>query len=154
MGFKKTKMLEIEKRHQGQPPKWKDPEELQALIDAYFLECKNNQEEVVTKDGLVVKVNRPEVPTIAGLAYHIGVDRHTVYNYAYKDAFFHTIKKARDYVLQRMERKLSNADSQVVGTIFLAKNYGYSDKNEIEHSGEISIVDAFLREGRTDGSDE
>lgn len=105
----------------GQPPKWETPEELQEDIDMYIKVC--------TDEG------RPL--TIAGLAVALGVDRHTIYNYEKKDEFFHIIKKARDHILSFLEEKLMMEGK--AGQIFLAKNYGYADRQEIESSGTNSI---------------
>jgi DNA-binding XRE family transcriptional regulator len=112
----------------GRPPKYTNKEELQAKIDAYFEEC----------------ALEPSIPTIAGLAYAIGLDRQTVYNYAEKDEFIDTIKTARDYVLNRIEKKLVNSTGNVGGSIFIAKNYGYKDEKTLQ--AKISIED-ILEEG-------
>ena len=98
----------------GAPSKFGTPEEMEAKIDAYFLECDEQ--------------NRPY--TIAGLGYALGVDRKTVYNYSIKDNFFHIIKRAREKVLVSLEEKMIKEGRP--GQIFVGKNYGYADKVEIE----------------------
>lgn len=100
----------------GQPPKWDSPEKLQKDIDKYFKDC-----EVTHKPY-----------TIAGLAYALGVSRTTIYNYSYKDEFFNTIKKARDRVMAYIEEQAIIKGN--AGTIFIMKNYGYTDKQEIDAS--------------------
>lgn len=97
----------------GRPPIWKTADELQEKIDEYFSYCKDND----------------ETPNIAGLAYFCGVSRETIYNYSEKDQFFDTLKKARDYVMYRMESRAIDGGAPA-GTIFLLKNYGYSDRYE------------------------
>jgi hypothetical protein len=118
----------------GRPLKFKTKEELQEKIDNYFQECRNHTKEVVVA-GKLTNVKDPQVPTIAGLAYSLEVHRETIYSYAEKDQFSDTIKKARDYILMCMENKMANVDGKIAGTIFLAKNYGYTDSQKIEHSG-------------------
>jgi len=91
---------------------------------------------IITKDG-ILDVISPKVPTIAGLAYAIGVDRQTVYNYEKNQEYFDIIKRARDYILAEIESAAINDDVNNGPVIFVMKNYGYSDKQEIEHSGGI-----------------
>lgn len=116
----------------GRPMKFNNPDELQFAIDKYFNECKENKRTVITKTGDVIEIPDPRIPCIAGLAYALGVDRQTIYNYADKDDFFGTIKKARDYIFSLIEDGLTNDTINPTGKIFLAKNYGYTDKKEIE----------------------
>ena len=125
----------------GRPLLFKTPEELQEKIDSYFKECKSNKGEIVTKDGNIIKVNQPLNPTIAGLAYALGVDRQTVYNYESKDQFFDTIKTARDYIISQIENKLMNSSGNVTGPIFLAKNYGYTDNRHVTQESTVKIVE-------------
>lgn len=123
----------------GQPPKFETPEDLQKCIDKY-------------KDYLE-DTGKP--PTIAGLAYYTGIDRGTIYNYKEKDEFFNTIKAFRDYVIMTYE-EYSITNSSVAGVIFLLKNYGYSDKQEIEHSGkttQVVIVDDIDDDIADEGDD-
>ena len=98
----------------GQPPRFKNKEELQECIDRYkeYLEDTKSP------------------PTVAGLAYYTGIDRQTIYNYKEKDEFFGTIKGFMDYILFRWEEYgITNSSA---GLIFMMKNYGYTDKQEIE----------------------
>lgn len=94
---------------------WKDPAELETLVDGYFAECTNEE--------------RP--PTICGLALHLGCDRKTLTNYAHKDEFFPTIKKARQRVEAYLEASLYSGS--VAGVIFnLKNNFDWKDKTEVE----------------------
>ena len=99
----------------GRPKKWATPEALQQDINKYWKYCETEQ--------------RP--PTIAGLAYYVNVDRHTIYNYKNDDEFFHTIKKARERIMMYMEESAAMGVGGA-GNIFLMKNYGYKDKHEVE----------------------
>lgn len=100
----------------GQPPKWASPEELQQDVDRYFDYCKEEEKH----------------PTIAGLAYYTGVDRHTIYNYSYKDEYFHIIKKARDRIMMGLEQTAIEKGN--AGTIFVMKQYGYTDRQEVTNN--------------------
>lgn len=110
----------------GRPLIFETNEELKEAVDKYFDYCSENK--------------KPE--TIAGLAYYLDVDRTTIYNYESRDEFFHTIKRARDRILAGLEEALFMEGKS--GQIFLAKNYGYSDKQELEHSGVvINLIDSI-----------
>lgn len=108
----------------GRPMLWKDPEQLQSLIEEYYKECKER-----------------EVPiTMAGLAVALYCDRGTLINYSRKDQFFSVIKRARELVNAKLEEHLMSGKPPI-GAIFLGKNnFGYVDKQEVEHSGEMSIT--------------
>lgn len=102
----------------GQPPKFCTPEQLQECIDKYKKYLKENK----------------KPPTIAGLAYYIGIDRKTIWNYKQKDEFFPTIKDFVDYILMTYEER--GLTDSTAGLIFLLKNYGYTDKQEIDHTND------------------
>jgi len=96
------------------------PKELEKKIKEYYEYCD--------------KFKKPL--TIAGLAVFLGVDRNTVYNYQKKgDEYFRIIKKARDKVLASLEERAVTKGN--AGVIFILKNYGYTDKQEISYSKEI-----------------
>ena len=107
-----------EKNKGGRPLKYKTVEELQSDINGYFAE--------------------EETPTMAGLAFHLGIDRQTLYNYEKRDKFFDTIKRARNQIVVELEKALMREGR--AGQIFLAKNYGYTDKQEHEHTGEVGVT--------------
>jgi hypothetical protein len=97
----------------GQPRKWESPEKLDADIKEYFEYCRVNK--------------RPL--TIAGMAAYLGCDRQTIYNYSYKDEYFDVIKKARNKIIAYIEEELMIKGT--AGQIFVAKQYGYKDTQEI-----------------------
>ena len=101
----------------GRPRIWDTPDELQTAIDSYFEYCDKNEKPY----------------TIAGLAVFLDVDRQTIYNYEKKQRYFDTIKKARDRVYNYMEEWAMIKGN--AGTIFLMKNYGYTDRQEVNIEG-------------------
>lgn len=128
---------------EGRPPCFKSPQELQKKIDAYLKECKDNIEEIINDKGQVVKVKKPLIPSIAGLAYALDVDRQTIYNYQEKNQYFGIIKKARDFIYTQIEKKCLNTNGNIGGTIFIAKNYGYQDSQALiapEQPLQIKII--------------
>lgn len=103
-------MADEPKHAGGRPLIFDSPEKLLEAITAYF-------------DGT-------ERPTLAGLAYGLGIDRSTLYNYAERDQFFHIIKKARERIEAAYEERLV-WDNSPTGTIFALKNMGWKDRNEV-----------------------
>lgn len=112
----------------GRPPTYKTPEDMQEDIDIYF---KSVTREI---EGFeVVK------PTVEGLAYALGLSRMSLINYAKKDEFLYTIKRAKQRIAIALETNLwGNA---VTGTIFnLKNNFGWKDKTEIDSNQVVTVV--------------
>lgn len=104
---------------------FKTPQEMQKKIDKYFNE----------------EVGEDNAPTISGLAYYLGFsDRRSVYDYKEKDEFTHTIKRAVLRCEKYCENQLLTGNGGS-GAIFWAKNHGWSDKQEIEHSVNEEAID-------------
>jgi len=98
----------------GRPPKFKSPEELEALIEGYFQTCKEEK--------------RPY--TILGLAIYLDVDRCFIRDYGRKDQFTPTIKRAKAKIENYAEEKLFDGKA-TAGVIFnLANNYPDNWKNK------------------------
>ena len=112
----------------GRPLKFKTPQELDNAITAYFDKCE--------------QLNKPL--TYAGLALALDMDYQTLYNYEKRDQFFDTIKKARDRVRAYVEEQMFIRGN--AGVIFYAKNYGYTDKQEVavEHSNFGDVLNKFI----------
>lgn len=70
--------------------------------------------------------------TMAGLAWYLGIDRKTLYNYSKDQEYFPTIKKYRDWIMFEIEENVLIKGHG--GSIFLAKNYGYTDRQEVDVS--------------------
>lgn len=108
----------------GRPRKYTNVEELEDLIDEYFKMCDDN--------------HRPY--TITGLALYLDMDRKALLRYEkdYEDEFCHTIKRAKERVQEFVECCLFKRGI-TAGVIFnLKNNFGWEDKQEIEHSGAIN----------------
>jgi len=115
----------------GRPPKYDNPEELQKAIEDYFKNGINVVDKIVGDQ--VVKV---PVPTITGLVLHCGFEsRQSFYTYEKIPNFSYTIKKARTFIEKHYEELLQTGNT--TGAIFALKNFSWSDKTEIEHSGDI-----------------
>ena len=115
----------------GRPPKYKTPEEMQKAIDKYFLDCPDSYDVIV--GGEIGMVTVP-CPTLTGLALYLGFcDRHSMYAYEEKKEFNNTIKRARAIMVRIYESEV-RFGRNTAGAIFMLKNFGYSDRQELEVS--------------------
>lgn len=123
----------------GRPPVYNTPEEMQAKIIEYF-EGGHNTRQVIVKIGSNnIPITVPKI-TITDLVLFLGfADRSSFYDYEKKEEFFHTIKRARTFIEREYEEQL---DRNPTGAIFALKNFGWSDKQTIEHEGGIETTPA------------
>lgn len=123
----------------GRPPKYKNKEEIQAMIDKYFEECNGkilkdpNGEPILDKYGnVIIYDQRP--PTVTGLALALGFcSRQALLNYQGKPEFNDTITRAKAYVERYAEERLFDKDGANGAKFSLANNFeGWKDKREID----------------------
>lgn len=96
----------------GRPPLFTFEEDCQKMIDRYFSENKTK-------------------PTITGLALYMGfASRQSFYDYEKSGEFSYTIKRARLRIENKYEEALHGTSP--TGAIFALKNFGWTDKQEIE----------------------
>jgi len=95
----------------GRPLAYQSAEELSNDIEAYF----TNEDQ----------------PTLAGLAYELGISRQTLYNYDNKEQFFDIVKRAREKVESIYEKRLLYSTTPT-GVIFALKNMSWRDKTETD----------------------
>jgi len=106
----------------GQPMKYKTVEELQEAVDNYF-----------AVDAFMTNSSGESeyLPTMAGLALSLDVDRRTIVNYSHNEQYFPTIRKAKAKIESFIETRLYG--NNVTGCIFnLKNNFDWKDKQEIE----------------------
>lgn len=101
----------------ARPPIFETPEDFEAVADAYFAKCVEDE----------------RVPTVNGLGLALGMTRETLLRYAEKDGFSDTVKLVRARLEAEWEQRLAGPNA--AGTIFWLKNQGWSDKTEQEISG-------------------
>ena len=117
----------------GRPPKFETPEELDNMVEAYFmgLEYENNEGKICYKPA-----------TLTGLALFLGFcDKQSLYDYQKKPDFSYSIKKARTMIEEGYERALLSRNS--TGAIFALKNFNWSDKVQIEDATETDYTVEF-----------
>lgn len=101
----------------GRPLKFQSVESLQKQIDAFFVECDA----------------KGDPYTITGLALALDTTRQMLCEYEDRAEFQDTIKKAKARVENYAEKRLYAG--QPTGPIFALKNFGWSDKQELETYG-------------------
>ena len=133
MPKKKKQDTQIAKRPVGKPPLIKSPEEMELKIVDYFTNCPDKRVEVVFD----TEGNSHEIlidcPTLSGMTEFLGfVDRHSMYDYIRKPEYTHTIKKAYTAITRHYEKIGASGKAQAF-IIFMLKNLGFSDRQEIIH---------------------
>lgn len=124
----------------GRPLKFKSVEELEEKIKAYFDKCDQTViKTIYDKEGNVLEeLTKPY--TITGLALALDTSRETLCNYEEKEEYFDTIKRAKLKCQNDLEERAITGKANPTFSIFSMKNnYGWRDKTEIEHSGEMTI---------------
>ena len=106
----------------GRPKKYTEAELMQRKIDAYFKKCDNEHDPY----------------TVTGLCLALDITRETLSQYLKNSEFSDTIKKAKLKVENYLEKRLIT-DTSTTGIIFnLKNNFGWTDKQQLEHSGSIN----------------
>lgn len=116
-------------------------DEVEALVEEYFEKGVKMKTVVLGPPNARYSIELP-VPTITGLCLYLGFEsRQSFYEYEQKPEFTYTIKKARLLIETEYEEMLQAGNTS--GAIFALKNFGWSDKQEIDqnlnHSGGIEI---------------
>lgn len=128
-----TKPVDRPYYKRGRKRKYNDQIILDKKIDEYFAKCPDTRI-ITTKDGQTVEV---PVFTITGLVLYLGfADRKSFYEYEEKPEFTHIIKRARTKIEREYEKLLQAGLGS--GAIFALKNFGWSDKSEVEHTGSVT----------------
>ena len=112
---------------------YKSPQELARKVEAYakWIELKREAE----LERGVKKLTRA---TITGMAHYLGLSsRKQLDTYASRsEEFKEVVDRARLYIESQYENAL-NDGSNPAGAIFALKNMGWSDKQEVVHSGGV-----------------
>ena len=106
----------------ARPRKFDNAGDLQEKIESYFIKCEDEKKPY----------------TVSGLCVHLDVTRETLSQYEKKKEFSDTIKKAKTMIENWIEENaLLNKLNSVVAIFNLKNNFGWKDKQELEHSGGI-----------------
>lgn len=135
----------------GHPPLYDSAEEMAVIIDEYFNYCDAKTKEIWSEKNGTMVVPDPQPYAMSGLAYALEMDRRSLINYASRDKFFLTLKRARERVEADVERRMLHKDTFTPGLIFNAKNnFDWKDKTEVDQNitGELKTgaIDPKLAE--------
>lgn len=107
-----------EEKKNTKPFKFKTIKDLEKGIEAYFERCNEEGEPL----------------TVTGLALALDTSRQTLMEYQVRDGYGDIVRRAKLRIEHACELRLIARGNG--GDIFAMKNFGWSDKQEIEHSGD------------------
>ena len=111
----------------GRPRKIESPEEMDRLVDEYVGECIGDEKPI----------------TLLGMILHLGLNsRQSLDEYMSYDGFSDSVKRAKAIVEHEYEIRLIEGGG--AGAIFALKNFGWKDKQEIEHTVDESTANRIL----------
>lgn len=117
-------------------PRYKTVEEMQAVIDQYFEDCKGKP--IIGDDGMPIldKYGQPFIinahpPTVTGLALALGfTSRQALLNYQAKKAFVDTVLRAKARIEAYAEERLFDRDGQRGAEFSLKYNFRWADEKK------------------------
>lgn len=110
----------------GRPFKWQSVEEIEGIINDYF---QNTPDEEIT---------------LTGLCLALGTNKQTLANYQGNPDFKDVIETAKLRIENAYERSLRKNGRS--GDIFALKNFGWTDRQEIDHSGTLTLNSEVQKE--------
>jgi hypothetical protein len=118
----------------GRPAKYESAEDLENAIKDYWQNLEKDK------------------PTITGLALFLGFEsRQSFYDYENNGEFSYTIKKARLKIESVYEQNLHSGNPS--GSIFALKNFGWTDKSEVDHNVNIPQLPTVIIKTKNATSD-
>lgn len=116
----------------GRPPKYETAEQMQAVIDRYFEDCKG--EPIIGDDGMPIldKYGQPFIinahpPTVTGLALALGfTSRRALLNYQGRGEFIHAVLRAKARIEAYAEERLFDRDGQRGAEFSLKYNFRWA----------------------------
>lgn len=128
----------------GRPPIYDNVDDMIIKIDEYF----DSLIPEVLKIKDVIQLHpktgeplytRPDYPTQEGLALYLGyASKQSLYDND-KGDFSYPIKRAKTRICERAVQFGMRDEIPTALAIFIMKNFGYTDKMDIQHSGEMTI---------------
>ena len=130
---------------------YKTAEEMQNVIDKYFLDCEgvplrdDDGSLVYDKFGQLILVGR-KPPTVTGLALALGFNsRQTLLNYQARKTFMDTVTRAKSRVEEYTEMRLFDRDGAMGAKFSLSNNFkGWSEKSDIEVKTGNTVLKSIL----------
>ena len=137
----KTKARQNGKHPGGRPPAYDDPAKLKADCDAYFEACAARMIpiQMETKEGIVTAdVNRPEIPTKAGLRLALHMDETVIYRYEegqHGEEFGKVLREAYDRIEEAVTRYGFDGKNDRFATFYLGAAFKRTAKVAVEATG-------------------
>lgn len=138
----KSKKKERDYFKVGRPPKYKNAAQLQRKIRKYFRdeEYYKVKRLVKTKEGYE-EIEVPKI-TITDLVIYLGfANRQSFYDLENQEEFSDTIKRARSFIEREYEAQL---DLNPTGAIFALKNFGWTDRQEIDQNTNLNVKGSII----------
>lgn len=127
------------KKAVGRPPKYKNKEEIEEKIEAYFKKCEGEILKDTAGEPILDKFRQPVIinqrpPTVTGLALALGfLSRQALLNYQGKKEFNDTITRAKTMIEAYTEERLFDRDGSNGAQFSLRNNFkGWNDKQPSE----------------------
>ena len=125
----------------ARPRKYQTNKELENKINKYFQMCDESKETIKTEKTIKI-IYKPY--TVSGLCLYLDITRETLCQYEKMDIFSDTVKKAKTKIENWIEEHSLSGDLHPVVSIFnLKNNFGWKDKQEIEHSGGVKQTQEY-----------
>ena len=102
----------------GRPFLWEKPEDIENIIHKYFEETPDDE------------------ITLTGLCLALNTNKQTIANYQEKPEFKHLLEMSKLRIENAYEKSLRKNGRS--GDIFALKNFGWTDRQEVEMSGNIN----------------
>ena len=113
----------MQKPKTGRPRIIQSVEEFERLAEDYFTACES----------------KDKPPTVTGLALHLGLCRRSsLAEYEKRPEFLYSVKRAKLRIEEYYESQLTTAKNPT-GAIFMLKNFGWRDKQCVQHEGGINL---------------
>ena len=131
----------------GCHPRYATVEEMQAVIDQYFEDCKG--EPIIGDDGMPIldKYGQPFIihqrpPTVTGLALALGfTSRQALLNYQAKKGFVDTVLRAKARIEAYAEERLFDRDGQRGAEFSLKYNFRWAEPGKMGDEEEHGVVE-------------
>jgi len=134
----KTKARSFGKHPGGRPPCYDDPAKMKVDCEAYFASCSARMvaNQVETDKGIIsVDVNRPEIPTKAGLRVALKMDEVTIFEYEngkQGSGFANVLREAYDRIEEAVTRYGFDGKNDRFAAFYLGAAFKRSAKLAVE----------------------
>ncbi len=110
--------------------KYKTPQQFDKAVDKYVTDCR------VAKKPL----------TLTGLSLSMGfANRNSITHYKNLPEFVESVDRAKMIVENQYEENLHARGTSPVGSIFALKNFGWTDKQEMQVGADDSLLEMFFK---------